>query len=65
VLPGVHVADPLAGAVHAFPHVTQLLTSCGSKHVPLQSSVVVPSHVTLHVPPLHTAIPIPASGPGH
>jgi hypothetical protein len=31
----------------------------------LQSSVVVPSHTTLHVPVVHCAIPIPASGPAH
>jgi hypothetical protein len=31
----------------------------------LQSSVVVPSHTTLHVPVVHCAIPVPASGPAH
>jgi hypothetical protein len=64
-LPGVHVAVPLLGTAHTFPHVTQLFVSLGSKHIPLQSSVVVPSHVTLHIPDVHCAIPIPASGPGH
>jgi hypothetical protein len=64
-LPGVHVAVPLLGTAHTFPHVTQLFVSLGSKHVPLQSSVVLPLHATVHIPVVHCAIPIPASGPGH
>jgi hypothetical protein len=61
----VAVPFPLVGPGHTVEHPPQWSGSVGAKHVPLQSSVVVPSHTTLHVPVVHCAIPIPASGPAH
>ena len=57
--------------MHALSQEPQWFGSVGAKHDPPHTSVVVPEHVTLHVPaPLsassvQTALPVPASGPGH